>query len=77
MVTKASQIISLNHEEELIEYHEIDEIYENEHAQVYDTTNGVPLGSVDYTDDEDMYYQIRQMILTYEGNEEDNSVSQR
>lgn len=66
-VVRASQIIELNHDNEEVEYGSIDEIYENEHVQIYDVTNNIPVGHVNwYGDDEDMYEEIHQAITEYE-----------
>lgn len=69
VVCKASQIVTLNHEEEALSYHEVDEIYDNEHYQIYDITDNVPVGHIDAEpDDYEMFRSINKMIKEYETN---------
>lgn len=70
VIVRASQTIKLDHENTSVEYEGIDEIFENEHVQIYDVTNGKPVGDVDwYGDDVEMYEEIDIAIMEYEAKE--------
>ena len=67
VVCRASQVVTLNHEEKTLGYHDIDEVYENEHLQIYDVTNKYSVGHIDWqSDDEGMYELAYEMITEYE-----------
>ena len=68
VICKASQLVTMDHGSKSIGYHEVDEIYDNEHLQIYDVTNNCPVGHIDHTpDDEEMYQLAHKMIMEYEG----------
>lgn len=67
VVCKAAQVVSLDHYNKTLNYHEIDEIYDNEQLQIYDVTNNCPVGHIDCIySDEEMYDLAHKMITEYE-----------
>lgn len=52
-------MVELDEEEKTLEYHNVDEIYENDYIQVFDVTNIIPVGHVEFDgDDEEMYEKV-------------------
>lgn len=72
VVCKASQVVTLDHDGRTLNYHEVDEIYDNEHLQIYDATNECPVGHIDNNlhDDEELYRLAHEMITEYEDKEQ-------
>lgn len=68
VVCKAAQVVTLDHDRNTLNYHEVDEVYDNEHLQIYDITNNRPVGHIDYiADDKEIYNLAHQLISKYEG----------
>lgn len=74
VICKAAQVVTLDHDNKTLDYHEVDEVYDNEHLQIYDVTNNCPVGHIDHTpDDEEMYELTHKMIMEYEEKQKSSS----
>ena len=68
VVCEAAQVVTLDHDHNTLNYHEVDELYDNEYLQIYDITNNRPVGHIDYiADDKEIYNLAHQLISQYEG----------